>query len=267
MNDTTPFLMTYSEAGAGTPILFVHGYPLSSKLWEPQLLDLQSDARVIAPDLRGHGQSAHPPGPFSMEQMADDCAALLNHLKIQEKVILCGLSMGGYVNFAFYRKFHDQIAGMILTATRAAADTDLAKKNRETAIQSVKNEGIDSVLDAMLSKLLSPQNYRSNEALSSQVNAIMRGAVTKDTIVSDQLALMNRTNSLPLLDQINVPVLIIHGSDDQIVPVQEAQMMHSSIPASQLVILPQAGHLPNLEQPDHFNSAVRKFINKIGKEI
>ena len=140
LNNTIPYLMSYFEAGAGIPVLFVHGYPLSSKLWEPQLLDLHDVARVITPDLRGHGNSAHPSGPFSMEQMADDCASLLHHMKIKERIILCGLSMGGYVNFAFFRKFQDQLAGMILTATRAAADTDQARDNRQTAIQTVTNE-------------------------------------------------------------------------------------------------------------------------------
>jgi len=266
LNDTIPYLMSYAEAGTGIPILFIHGYPLSNKLWEPQFLELADNFRLVIPDLRGHGFSVNAPGPFSMEQMADDCAFLLDHMNIKEKIILCGLSMGGYVTFTFYRKFQDRIAGMILTATRAAADTDQVRKNRESVIETVSNGEIGLVLDAMLPKLLSPENYRNNHSVLTKVKAIMQSAVTKDTIVNDQIALLNRKSSLPLLSKIKKSVLIIHGIDDQIVPIQEAQAMHASIPGSQLVLLPQAGHLPNLEQPNLFNSTVRKFIYKIRSE-
>lgn len=257
------YLMSYSDAGSGIPILFIHGYPLSRKLWEPQINDLQDVARVITPDLRGHGTSQDQNGPYSMDQMANDCAQLLQHLAIGGKVILCGLSMGGYVSFSFYRQYKNQVAGLILTATRAEADSALAKQNRENAIHTAETEGTEQIFTMMLPKLLSPKNFQDSLALNEKAMKIMHSAVTKDIVVKDQVALMNRANSTSMLPQIDIPVLIIHGVDDQIVPIQEAQTMHAAIKGSTLVILPKAGHLLNLEQPVLFNSSIRNFIKNI----
>ena len=267
------FLMAFDDIGAGIPLLFIHGYPLSRMMWQPQLEGLSDIARVIAPDLRGHGNSTTEISsgrnfsPYSMEMLADDCVHLLDALEIYHPIILCGLSMGGYVSFAFYRKYPHRVAGLILAATRAIADSQAAKENRKVAIDTIKSKGINPVLDSMLSILISPSSKVGNPALITYVREIMH-SVSVEGMVGDLLGMMERPDSTPLLADIKVPTIILVGNEDQIIPISEAEAMHAAISDSKLVILPEAGHLLNLEQPDLFNDVVRDYlINSIRGDI
>jgi pimeloyl-ACP methyl ester carboxylesterase len=254
--------IAYSQAGHGLPLLFVHGYPLNCRLWQPQFADLLDTARVIAPDLRGHGESQVTPGPYSMEMFADDLNALLDALGASEKIVLCGLSMGGYVAFAFARKYPERLAGLILTATRAAADGPEAKAGRDQAMQTASENGSKVIFDAMLPKLLSPDTFAHRPDIVAQVRAIMEHTPL-ETILADLAGLRDRRDSTDLLPSLRIPSLLLPGEHDAIVPLHEAQAMHAAIPNSQLQIIPQAGHLANLENPRIFNQAVCDFLGRI----
>lgn len=256
------FSMAYTDQGQGKPLLLVHGYPLNRQMWAPQILGLSRVARVIAPDLRGHGDSEAVPGPYSMELFADDLAALLDSLEIQQKVICCGLSMGGYAVFAFQRKYPERIAALILTATRAADDTPQARAARDQAAELARRNQLDQIFEGMLPKLLSEGNYHENPELVEQVRSIMRNT-SQEGVLGDLAGLKDRPDSRPSLPDIKVPTLILHGADDRIVPVTEAKEMLVSIPNSQLQIIPAAGHLLNLEQPEIFNRAVIGFLSTL----
>jgi 3-oxoadipate enol-lactonase len=253
--------MAYDDCGEGIPVLFIHGYPLNRTMWQPQVDGLSDIARIIAPDLRGHGESQAIAGEYSMELLADDCAALLNAIPITQKVILCGLSMGGYVAFAFLRKYAARLAGLILTATRAAPDSEAGKANRDKAIAQVQNEGSANIIEGMLPKLFSPRSISGNPALVEKIQRIMQ-SVSLEGYIGDLQGMKNRPDSTPLLTRINIPTLLVFGAEDQIIPLEEAQSMHSMIPGSRLEIVANAGHLPNLEQPQIFNSILRTFITK-----
>ena len=259
------FLMAFDDIGDGFPLLFIHGYPLSRRLWKPQIEGLSDIARVIAPDLRGHGNSTTGISsgggdvPYSMEMLADDCAQLLDTLKIDQPIILCGLSMGGYVSFAFYRKYPHRVAGLILAATRAIADSPAVKENRRKGVDRILSTGIDPIIDSMLPMLISPSSKVGNPALVEFVREIMH-SVSVEGMIGDLLGMMERPDSTPLLTDINVPTIILMGNEDQIIPLNEAEEMHAAISGSKLVILPQAGHLLNLEQPDLFNDVVREYL-------
>ncbi len=136
--------MGFTDTGRGTPVLLVHGYPLNRTMWDAQVKDLSKDYRVIAPDLRGHGESEAPAGTYSMDVHAADLAALLDHLKLPQ-VAFCGLSMGGYVAFAFYRKYASRVRALVLADTRAQADTPEAKEGREKTAQTALKEGVEGV--------------------------------------------------------------------------------------------------------------------------
>ena len=251
------------ERGAGLPLLFIHGYPLSSRIWLPQMDGLSEFARTIAPDLRGHGESDAADGPYDMDLLAEDCRAVLDALEITQPVVLCGLSMGGYVTFAFYRKYPERVAGLILAATRAGEDSTEAKSNREKAAETARKQGASAIAEAMLPKMLSPKTYNSNEQLVQQVWEIMQGTSVQG-IVGDLIGMKARPNSTPTLAKINKPTLILHGSDDQLIPLSEAVAMRTAIPGAQLRVLPDAGHLLNMEQPVLFNQAVRAFLKEFG---
>jgi len=256
------FTMAYDDRGRGLPLLFIHGYPLNRTLWEPQIDDLSYTTRVLTVDLRGHGESDPMPGPYPMDMLADDCISLLDALGITTPIVICGLSMGGYVTFAFYRRYAARVAGLILTATRAGADSSESKANRDKSAVLAHEKGADVIAEAMLPRLLSPKTLTARPDLVDRVRKIMRG-ISVDGLVGDLTGMRDRLDSTPLLTQINIPTLIIYGADDQIIPLSEVEFMHQAIINSELKIIPDAGHLPNLEQPELFNQVVKEFTKFI----
>lgn len=261
------FQMYYDERGTGLPLLLIHGFPLNHMMWEPQISSLSAQARVIAPDLRGHGSSQAAPPPtmesqvYKMQMHADDCAALLDDLGITQPVVIAGLSMGGYIALAFLQKYPERVAGLILAATRAGADSPAARDNRLKAVATAKESGIGAVVDAMTPKLLSLATYNNQTGLPTRLAAIMAN-ISLDAMIGDQLGMLNRPDSTAMLDQINVPTLLIYGADDQIIPLEDMQIMRAKIPASELHVVLDAGHMVNMEQPQQFNQAVREFLQR-----
>lgn len=252
------------QNGSGPALLLIHGYPLNREMWRPQISTLSASFNVIAPDLRGHGDSDPSPGPYTMNMLADDCADMLRVFGIEEPVIVCGLSMGGYVAFAFQRKFPSKVAGLILAATRAGADSPEAQVNRDKAAALAVEKSINVVIEGMLPLILSPKTYEKRPQLVNKVENIM-GQTSLEGIVGALMGMKLRPDSTPDLGQIDIPTLILHGADDQIIPLSESETMHASIPNSQLEIIPDAGHLPNLEQPQLFTPIVQEFIQSIYK--
>jgi 3-oxoadipate enol-lactonase len=197
-----------------------------------------------------------------MDLFADDLAAFLDALGVHQKIVLCGLSMGGYILFAFYRKYAARLAGLILTATRADADTPQARLARDQAAELASQQGVPAIVDSMLPKLLSPAAYQKRPELVVHAREIM-SATSLEGILGDLVALKERPDSTPTLAKISIPTLLLPGSEDQIIPLSEAQAMHAAIPGAQLQVIPDAGHLTNLENPNAFNAAVRLFLNSI----
>jgi pimeloyl-ACP methyl ester carboxylesterase len=251
------------QAGDGQPLLLIHGFPFNHEMWRPQIDTLSKKSRVIAPDLRGHGQSPPTPGPYLMDMLADDCAQILKKLGVNKPVLVCGLSMGGYVSFAFYRRHPQMVAGLILAATRAGADTEHVKNNRDNTAQLTRLEGTQPVIDSMLPIVMAPTTYQERPNLVAQVERIME-QTSPDGMISALLGMKSRPDSMPTLEKINVPTLIFHGAEDQIIPTSEAEAMQAAIPGSNLMIIPDAGHLPNLEQEQIFNQAIEKFLIEAG---
>jgi 3-oxoadipate enol-lactonase len=252
----------YSDNGSGIPLLLIHGYPLSRALWEPQVTGLADVARVLALDLRGHGGSDVGPESYSMSVLADDCRRLLDTLGIAQPVVLGGLSMGGYVVFEFYRKYPQRIAGLILAATRAGADSPEAKANRDTAATTAREKGVGAIVETMLPKILSQKSFQTRPKLVTRVRKLM-ASTPLAAVLGDLAAMRDRADSTAILAQIDKPTLILHGADDQLIPPAEAQATGAAIPNARLQILPEAGHLLNLEQPEAFNEAVRGFLSSI----
>ncbi len=254
--------LAYKKAGNGIPLLFIHGYPLSRKIWQPQMAALSDMAAMIAIDLRGHGESYPFDPPYPMELLADDCKQLIDHLGIETPIVVCGLSMGGYITMALYRKFPEFFAGMILTSTRAGADSPQGKANRDVAVDNVRDQGVPFIVDGMLPKMVSPVTLASKTQLVSSIRGIMLETSVNGVIGALQ-GMRDRPDSSPTLSKVSIPTLIVHGADDQMIPVSEAEAMHGQIRNSRLVVIPQAGHLPNMEQPDQFNQAVREFLQSL----
>lgn len=259
MNDQPEDLgLAFIDSCDGMALLMIHGFPFSSAMWEPQIEDLGGITRVIAPDLRGHGRSQPVPGPYSMEMLADDCMGLLDYLAISSPVVVCGMSMGGYVALEFFRQFPEVVAGLILTSTRALPDTAEGKANRDKMAEKAQSEGVAAIAADMLPKLLSPKTYDEDEEVVEFVQEMMEWT-SVEGVVGALAAMRDRPDSTPTLAEIDVPTLVIHGADDQLIPVSEAEAMARAIGAN-MVVIPDAGHVPNLEQIDAFNDAVTDFL-------
>lgn len=262
-------ILHYSDQGGDQPLLMIHGYPLNRRLWQPQLSGLSDIARVIAVDLRGHGESPPAPAPepephvYSMSLLADDCIHFLDALEISRPVVVCGLSMGGYIALALYKKYPQRVAGLILAATRASADSTEAKNNREKAVELARQGGAQAIAQSMIQRMFAPQNFENRPDLVETALDIMR-ATSVEAIIGDLLGMRDRPDSTSLLPNISVPCLIVHGEDDQLISLSDVQAMHAGIPDADLRIIPDAGHLVNLEQPELFNQAVRDFWSRIG---
>ncbi len=254
--------LAYDQLGSGIPVLFIHGYPLSRKIWQSQMEGLSDIGSVISIDLRGHGESDPFDPPYTMELLADDCKHLLDNLGIMTPVVVCGLSMGGYITMALYRKFPQIFKGMILTSTRTAADSPEGKANREAAVKNTHEHGVAFNVEAILPKTVSPVTVASKPQLVNAIRSIMLETSLQGMIGALQ-GMRDRPDSTTLISQVSFPVLIVHGADDQLIPASEAEAMHQHIPNSRLVVIHEAGHLLNMEQPGQFNAAVREFIQAL----
>jgi len=251
--------LNIEDHGSGQTILLIHGFPLNIEMWRPQIGYLSALYRVIAIDLRGHGLTPPTPGPYSMELLADDCAAALAVLGVHEPAVICGLSMGGYISFALYRRHPQLFSGLILAATRAGTDTNQARANRDQAIAVAKKQGSQPLFENMLKVLLAPDTYQDKPELVDNVAEIL-SQTSEDGVVAALEGMRDRADSTDLLEQIDVPTLILHGEADQIIPLSESELMHNKIPNSILEIIPNAGHLPNMEQPEVFNQLTANFL-------
>lgn len=254
--------LAYSDSGAGLPIVFLHAFPLNRTMWAQQESALSSQFRIIAIDLRGHGESDAPLWRYTLDQAAEDVRALLDHLAIQQ-ALFAGLSMGGYILLAFYRKYADRVKGMVLADTKAQADTAEGKEGRFQMAQLAYKHGPSAIADLMLPKLLSPAAIQSKPEIVQRVRTMIEGNQMSG-IVGDLMAMAERPNSMPFLKEITCPTQIIVGDLDQATPPEDATLMAEQIPHARLAIIPNAAHLSNIEQPEEFSRTIAAFAKALG---
>lgn len=252
--------LAHADVGRGLPVVLLHAFPLNRMMWEPQIAALFGECRCIAPDLRGFGDSPRS-GPYSMDQYADDVVALLDALQI-ERAVVGGLSMGGYVALALWRRHRKRIRALVLADTRSGADTDEAKQKRGELIALARSEGSPAVADRQITGLLGKSTREKQPELVDRIRSIMAGE-SPAGIVGALAAMRDRPDSTPLLAGIDVPTLIVVGDEDVVTPPKEARAMHDAIRGSRLEVIPGAGHLSNLERPAAFNAALSDFVGSL----
>ena len=251
--------MAWLEAGQGWPLLLLHAFPMNATMWRPQLERVPEGWRFIAPDFRGFGRT--PPGsaPISIDAHAADVGALMDTLQIEEAIV-GGLSMGGYTAFAILRHAARYVQGLILADTRAEADAPEGLEGRRKMLELVHAKGAAAVAEEMIPKLLGETTRRSRADVIDHVRSLVLSN-SPEAIAGSVRALMSRPDSTPLLPTIHVPTLILVGAEDTVTPPPLSEKMHHAIAGSELTVIPGAGHLANLEQPDLFNAALARFIN------
>jgi len=239
-------------------LLLLHAFPLNARMWDGQLALADTGWRVIAPQLRGFDGGSDDPPAASVDDYAGDVIDLLDTLHVTQAVV-GGLSMGGYVAFAMLRHAARYIQGLILADTRSQADTPEGIAGRTRMLQLVQDKGPSAIADEMVPKLLGETTRKTCPAVAEQVRSLAL-ASSAEAIAGALRALMTRPDSTPLLRTIHVPTLIVVGDEDTVTPPAAAEDMHRGIAGSELVRIPQAGHLTNLEQPELFNAALAAFL-------
>lgn len=244
--------------GEGPAILFVHGYPLDRTIWADQIEALVGYRR-IAPDLRGMGRSDAPDLGYSIGIYADDLAALLDAIGVEE-VIVCGLSMGGYVIFEFLRRWRGRVRALILMATRAEADTADGRRARDAAAALAREDGASAIADSMLGKMLTAETINGSSDTAARVRALM-AATPVAGIIGALAAMRDRPDSTDLLPTLSgLPTLVIAGEEDQLVAPDAARRMADAIPGARFVLVRGAGHLISVEKAKETTNLLQDFL-------
>jgi pimeloyl-ACP methyl ester carboxylesterase len=247
------------EQGSGTPLLLVHGFPLDHTMWRRQIDDLSGVCRVIAPDLRGFGKSGITTGTAGMARMADDLADMLAGLKIDEPVVFCGLSMGGYVAWQFALRHRERLAKLILCDTRAVADSPEAAAGRLKTADRVMAEGPAVVAEAMLGKLFAPATVTDQPDLVEETRQVMLRTAPAG-IAAALRGMAERPDVSGKLAEFDLPALVICGEHDAISPPAEMRGIAEQLPQARFCEIKDAGHMAPLEQPAAVNAAIREFL-------
>lgn len=247
------------EAGKGEPVVLLHAFPLSCAMWLAQRETLSAKYRVITPDLRGFGGSRLGDEPPSMDAMAADVAAVLDRLDL-DRVVLGGLSMGGYAAMAFLRAYPERVSALILADTKATADLEPARANRERVAQEVHDPQRNVLVNDVLPSLLGPTTVQTRPLVHDRVRALVEAAPPAAVTWAER-AMAGRPDSLDTLRQVRVPALVVVGEEDTLSTPRDAQAMTEALPAGRLVRLPKVGHLTAVEDPEAFNDAVRDFLD------
>lgn len=254
--------LAYEVAGEGLPVVLLHGFPFNRTLWREQVEALRTRYRIVTLDLRGHGETtATHTHPATMEEMAEDVRALLDELGLA-RVVLGGLSMGGYVALTFYRLFPSHVRALLLADTRPRADNEDVRIGREETAARALAEGMTPIADAMLPNLLTPETHAARPATVERVREMILNTSPQGA-ASALRGIATRRDQMELLGEISCPTLIVVGSLDQITPLADAELMKRGITDSRLEVIEGAGHLSNLERPDEFNAALEKFLGEL----
>jgi len=248
----------YDDEGSGEPLVLVHGHPFDRTLWRPQVERFRATHRVIAPDLRGYGETTVVPGKTLLETYARDLESLLDHLGVGE-FVLGGLSMGGQIVMECYRLFPERIRGVILADTFAKAETGAGKRQRNEVADSLLRDGMDKYSEQFLPQMMAPANIARLPDVAAHVLDMMR-TTSAEGAAAALRGRAERRDYVGLLSRVSVPTLVIVGSEDGFTPVSDAEFMHARLPHSALVVIDGAGHLPNLERETEFGEALAAFL-------
>jgi 3-oxoadipate enol-lactonase len=256
------------DVGEGVPLLLLHAFPLSRRMWQPQLAGLADSCRLLAPDLPGFGDSPPSGGAASagrMEDMAAAAVARLDEAGVAAAVV-CGLSMGGYVALALYETFRERVRGLVLADTRAAADDEAGRGRRLESARAVESGGspaLAALASSLVPRLIAP---RTRTARPEVVAWLHREIATAPpaAVAAAQRGMAERPDRTQLLPRIAVPTLVVVGEEDEITPPADSIVLRDRIPGARLVTVAGAGHLSSLEQPEAWNAALRGFLRDCG---
>ncbi len=246
------------DTGEGPALLLLHAYPLDASQWDAQVAALSDRYRCLRPDFWGCGTSSAPPPDVTIDGYARDVLAELDERGVEE-VAVCGSSMGGYVAFALLRAAPERLRAVVLAATRVGADTDATRAERARLAEQVGAAGVEVIVEPMTRSLLC-DHCRDEVHIADPVRGRIRRWTTEG-VRSVLAAMAGRLDSSAVLADLAVPVLVVCGTEDAIVPLEESRALAAAIGGAELVELEGTGHLPNLERPQEFSACVGQFLD------
>jgi pimeloyl-ACP methyl ester carboxylesterase len=250
--------IAYEVRGSGPALVLLHPFPTNRHFWDPIAPQLESRYQLIVPDLRGHGESGAGDGA-TMANHAEDVREICRKCDV-ERAAFVGVSIGGYLLFEFWRRFRQHVALLVLSNTRAQADTDEGRANRLKAAEEVEKIGTAAFLDTMVPKLLGETTRRNRPDIVAQARAMM-DAMTREGLAAVQRGMAARPDSLATLPAINVPSLVVRGEEDTLIPAKDLELLHRKIAGSQIVAVAQTGHYTPFEKPEEFLKILRPFLD------
>ena len=246
--------------GSGDPIVLIHGFPLTREVWDPQAAQLARRMRVIRPDLRGMGASSVPEGPYLMETLAGDVAAVLDALG-EERAVIAGHSLGGYVAMAFCRMYSERVSRLALVCSRLAADTPQAAAEREELADRAEREGrVDAVVNSYVPRLFAPEFLENRSPAIDSIRTLARRNSVKGAAAMLR-GMAQRVDANDIAGDLEMPVLIVAGAADQSVSLFEAERVRRAFPHAELRILQRSGHLPMVEEPETLAQVLETFAS------
>jgi 3-oxoadipate enol-lactonase len=251
--------IVYRTLGDGPAVVLLHPFPVHHEFWLPMVEALSSRYRLILPDLRGHGESEVGEGPATMPKHAADIAKVMDDADVGRAPMI-GVSIGGYVLFEFWRKYRGRVAALVLSNTKAPADSTEARAGRLQAAADALERGTEPAFESMIPKLLGKSTRESRPDLVDGAVRMMR-TMSPDDLAKIQRGMAERADSVDTLKTINVPTLLVTGDEDIMTGINETELMHRNFSGSQLRVIPKAGHYAAWEQPAQFGLLVRQFFD------
>lgn len=256
------FQLSYDDVGEGSiPIICLHGFPFDKTMWHEQLEFLKSENRIIACDIRGFGKSTDEETYLSIDLFSEDLIAFMDALNI-DKAIICGLSMGGFIALNALKRFPERFAALILCDTQCIADTVEVKGKRYKTIDEINANGVTNFNEGFIKSVFHKDSLSNKNDLVEKLSSIVF-ANSRHIITMGLTALAERTETCSILNDINIPTLIICGREDVVTPLAQSEFMHSAIKGSILQVIDNAGHVSNLEHPHEFNKHLLDFLTSL----
>ena len=254
--------MACDDLGKGPAVLLIHGFPLNRQMWQPQLLPVaEAGYRVIAPDLRGFGESDAPADGYSMDVFADDMVALLDYLGI-ERAVIGGMSMGGYILMNLLERYPHRVRAACFVATKSSADDEVGRERRSAMAAQAERLGANPIIKIFAELLFATETMHSRPELIAMVTSWMRGTSPKG-LAGGLLAMRDRRDYTPLLGSFRQPSLVIAGAEDRAASPDAARLLVDGLAGCQSRVIEKAGHMVNMEQPEIFNETLIGFLKGV----
>jgi pimeloyl-ACP methyl ester carboxylesterase len=255
--------ISYHDSGSGTPILFLHSFGHNKNLWFPQLTHfLEKGFRVLAPDMPGHGESSFDPARHGVDQIAQYYIELLDSLDIS-KAIVAGISMGGYIALRMWARRPDLISAMVLSCTKAEKDSDEIVARRRAQIENIRSKGLDNFVTTGAPRRLSPVTLERRPWVLDTIK-LLNFTVPAEVNAATLEAMAQKEDDTKVLATIDVPVLVIAGSDDTFIPKDSPGNLHRGIKGSKFHEIAGTGHVSSLEAPTEYNRVMQEFLQGAG---